>query len=122
MSFAFASCQQYEHSYFTAYRRMAEEDLDLVVYLGDYIWEYGPGADVAFGGNVRAHDRRVSTLRDFRDRYALYRTDEDLKAAHAAFPWIVTWEDHEVENNYADEFPEEGPESPVFVQRRAAAY
>jgi alkaline phosphatase D len=122
LTFAFASCQQYEHGYFTAYRRMAEEDLDLVVHLGDYIYEYGPGEDVASDGNVRAHDRRVSTLGDFRDRYALYRTDEDLKAAHAAFPWIVTWDDHEVENNYAGEFPEEGPESPVFVQRRAAAY
>ncbi len=122
LTFAFASCQQYEHGYFTAYRRMAEEDLDLVVHLGDYIYEYGPGEDVASGGNVRAHDRRVSTLGDFRDRYALYRTDEDLKAAHAAFPWIVTWDDHEVENNYAGEFPEEGPASPLFVQRRAAAY
>ena len=122
MTFAFASCQQYEHGYFTAYRRMAEEDLDLVVHLGDYIYEYGPGEDVTSGGNVRAHDRRVSTLGDFRDRYALYRTDEDLKAAHAAFPWIVTWDDHEVENNYAGEFPETGPASPFFVQRRAAAY
>ncbi|CAA9440043.1 MAG: Phosphodiesterase/alkaline phosphatase D [uncultured Rubrobacteraceae bacterium] len=122
LTFAFASCQQYEHGYFTAYRRMSEEDLDLVVHLGDYIYEYGPGEDDAPDGNVRAHDRRVSTLQDFRDRYALYRMDEDLQAAHAAFPWIVTPDDHEVENNYADEFPETGPASPDFVQRRAAAY
>ena len=96
LTFAFASCQQYEHGYFTAYRRMSEEDLDLVVHLGDYIYEYGPGEDDAPDGNVRAHDRRVSTLQDFRDRYALYRMDEDLQAAHAAFPWIVTPDDHEV--------------------------
>jgi len=114
MTFAFASCQQYEHGYFTAYRRMAEEDLDLVVHLGDYIYEYGPGEDVTSGGNVRAHDRRVSTLGDFRDRYALYRTDEDLKAAHAAFPWIVTWDDHEVETrrSWARTLPPEVTSSP----------
>jgi len=123
MTFAFASCQQYEHGYFTAYRRMAEEDLDFVVHLGDYIYEYGTLEDVAPNGNVRAHNSpRVRTLEDFRDRYALYRSDEDLRAAHAAFPWILTWDDHEAENNYADEFPENGPKSDAFVQRRTDAY
>ena len=123
MTFAFASCQQYEHGYFTAYRHMAEEDLDLVAHLGDYIYEYGTYEDLAPDGNVRAHDSpRVQTLGDYRDRYALYRTDEDLQAAHAAFPWIVTWDDHEAENNYAGEFPENGPASNLFVRRRADAY
>ena len=123
MTFAFASCQQYEHGYFTAYRRMAEEDLDLVVHLGDYIYEYGTYEDLAPNGNVRVHGSpRVQTLQDYRDRYALYRRDEDLQAAHAAFPWIVTWDDHEAENNYAGEFPENGPASALFVQRRASAY
>jgi alkaline phosphatase D len=117
----------YEHGYYTAYRRMSEEDLDLVVHLGDYIYEYGPNQYVAQSGNVRTHNSpEIFTLPEYRNRYALYKTDEDLQAAHAAFPWIVTWDDHEVENNYADEVseidsePDQDPE--VFLMRRAAAY
>ncbi len=122
MSFAFASCQQYEHGYFTAYRRMSEEDLDLVVHLGDYIYEYGPNEYVAPGGNVRAHvGPEITTLPGYRRRHAQYRTDEDLQAAHAAFPWVVTWDDHEVENNYADEIPERNQSVAAFIRRRAAA-
>ena len=122
MKFAFASCQQYEHGYFTAYRHMSEEDLDLVVHLGDYIYEYGPNQYVAPGGNVRAHSGpEIITLSDYRNRYAQYRTDEDLQAAHAAFAWAVTWDDHEVENNYADEIPG-GASAEAFLRRRAAAY
>jgi alkaline phosphatase D len=127
LGFAFASCQMYEHGYYTAYRRMSEEDLDLVVHLGDYIYEYGPNQYVAQSGNVRTHNSpEIFTLPEYRSRYALYKTDEDLQAAHAAFPWIVTWDDHEVENNYADEVseidsePDQDPE--VFLMRRAAAY
>ncbi|WP_407691123.1 alkaline phosphatase D family protein [Rubrobacter marinus] len=123
MSFAFASCQQYEHGYFTAYRRMSEEDLDLVVHLGDYIYEYGPNEYIAPGGNVRNHvGPEITTLPDYRRRHAQYRTDEDLQAAHAAFPWVVTWDDHEVENNYADEIPERNQSVAAFIRRRAAAY
>ncbi|QIN85304.1 twin-arginine translocation signal domain-containing protein [Rubrobacter tropicus] len=127
MSFAIVSCQQYEHGYFTAYRRMAEqEQLDLVFHLGDYIYEYGPNEYVAPGGNVRAHSGpEIVTLSDYRNRHAQYRTDEDLQAAHAAFPWAVTWDDHEVENNYADEVPEARTPTPTteaFLRRRAAAY
>jgi alkaline phosphatase D len=127
MSFAFASCQQYEHGYYTAYRRMAEEDLDLVVHLGDYIYEYGPDEYVAPGGNVRHHNSpEVFTLSDYRNRHALYRRTIGLREAHAAFPWIVTWDDHEVENNYADEISEEDSEPDqdpqVFLRRRANAY
>jgi alkaline phosphatase D len=126
MSFAFVSCQQYEHGYFTAYRHMSEEDLDLVVHLGDYIYEYGPNQYVAPGGNVRDHvGPEIVSLFDYRRRHAQYRTDEDLQAAHAAFAWAVTWDDHEVENNYADEVPEAGSQTPTtetFLRRRAAAY
>ena len=122
----FASCQQYEHGYFTAYRHMAQEDLDLVVHLGGYIYEYGPNEYVAPGGNVRAHSGpEIITLTDYRNRYAQYKTDQDLQAAHAAFAWAVTWDDHEVENNYADEIPEAGSQTPTteeFLRRRAAAY
>jgi alkaline phosphatase D len=123
LTFAFCSCQQYEHGYYTAYRRLAEEGVDLVLHLGDYIYEYGPNEYVAPGGNVRAHNSaEITTLAAYRNRHALYRTDPDLQAAHAAAPWVVTWDDHEVENNYADEVPEKGQSPAAFVQRRAAAY
>lgn len=124
LSFAFASCQMYEHGYFTAYRRMAEEDLDLVINLGDYIYEYGPGGYPSPTGNVRQHQpaSEITTLSDYRTRHAQYRSDEDLQAAHAAFPWLVTWDDHEVENNYADEISEDNVDPEAFLARRAAAY
>jgi alkaline phosphatase D len=128
LRFAFASCQQYEHGYYTAYRHMAEEELDLVVHLGDYIYEYGPNEYVTPGGNVRKHvpGSEIFGLRAYRIRHAQYKTDRNLRAAHAAFPWIVTWDDHEVENNYADEISEEDSEQDqdpeVFLRRRAAAY
>ncbi|MBY6037682.1 alkaline phosphatase [Fictibacillus nanhaiensis] len=123
MTFAFASCQQYEHGYYTAYQHMAEEDLDLVFHLGDYIYEYGPNEYVSGSGNVRTHSGpEIITLQDYRNRHAQYRSDANLKSAHAAFPWVVTWDDHEVENNYANMIPEKGQSVEAFVKRRAAAY
>lgn len=123
MTFAFASCQQYEHGFFTAYQHMSEEELDFVVHLGDYIYEYGPNEYVSPSGNVRTHSGpEIMTLEDYRNRHAQYRSDGNLKAAHAAFPWIVTWDDHEVENNYANMIPEKGQSVEAFVKRRSAAY
>ncbi|AKE22072.1 MULTISPECIES: alkaline phosphatase PhoD [Bacillus] len=123
MTFAFASCQQYEHGYYTAYKHMAKEKLDLVFHLGDYIYEYGPNEYVSKTGNVRTHNSaEIITLQDYRNRHAQYRSDANLKAAHAAFPWVVTWDDHEVENNYANKIPEKGQSVEAFVLRRAAAY
>ncbi|MGH8929128.1 MAG: alkaline phosphatase D family protein [Egibacteraceae bacterium] len=123
LRFAFASCSQYEHGYFTAYRRLAEEDLDLAVHLGDYIYEYAAQEYVAPDGNVRDHvGPEMVTLANYRQRHAQYKTDPDLQAAHAALPWIVTWDDHETENNYADEIPEDGQSREAFRARRAAAY
>ncbi|MFB3168382.1 alkaline phosphatase [Neobacillus sp. 179-C4.2 HS] len=123
MTFAFASCQQYEHGYFTAYKHMAKEDLDLVFHLGDYIYEYGTNEYLSPTGNVRAHKGdEIITIEDYRNRHAQYRSDEHLKAAHAAFPWVVTWDDHEVENNYANVIPEKGQSVEAFIKRRAAAY
>jgi alkaline phosphatase D len=123
LTFAFASCQQYEHGYYTAYKHMAKEDLDLVFHLGDYIYEYGPDEYVASTGNVRHHKGpEIRSLEDYRNRHAQYRSDADLQAAHATFPWVVTWDDHEVENNYADMIPEKGQSVEEFVQRRVAAY
>ena len=123
LRFAFVSCQQYEHGYYTAYRRLAEEDLDVVFHLGDYIYEYGANEYVAKGGNVRTHSSpEIMDLQAYRNRHAQYRSDGDLQAAHEAFPWVVTWDDHEVENNYADEISEDGVDPALFLQRRAAAY
>ncbi|MRX73043.1 alkaline phosphatase [Bacillus lacus] len=123
LKFAFASCQQFEHGYFTAYKHMAKEDLDLVFHLGDYIYEYGPNEYIASTGNVRVHSGpEIIALEDYRNRYAQYRSDVHLRAAHAAFPWVVTWDDHEVENNYANVIPEKGQSVEAFIKRRASAY
>jgi alkaline phosphatase D len=121
--FAFASCQHYERGLYVAYRHMAREDLELVAHLGDYIYEYGTSATAAPGTLVRRHQPdEITTLEQYRNRYALYKVDPDLQAAHAAFPWIVTWDDHEVENNYAGDVSEANEPPEVFLRRRAAAY
>ena len=118
LRFAFASCQHYEVGFYTAYRHMAAEELDLVFHLGDYIYE---GA--AREGQVRKHrGPELLTLQDYRNRYAQYKVDPDLQAAHAAFPWIVTPDDHEVSNNYANAISEHDDPREAFLQRRAAAY
>jgi alkaline phosphatase D len=123
LRFAFASCQQYEHGFYTAYRHMAEEDLHLVVHLGDYIYEHATDAYTAPGGNVRHHvGPETATLEGYRLRHAQYKTDPDLQAAHAAFPFVVTWDDHEVDNNYAADVAADGEPPAVFRARRAAAY
>jgi alkaline phosphatase D len=117
--FAFASCQHYERGYYTALRNMAADDLDAIVHLGDYIYEGGTSDN-----GVRRHNSpEIVSLEDYRNRYALYRSDADLQAAHASCPWVVTWDDHEVDNNYADDISEEEGVDPVaFLARRAAAY
>lgn len=119
LRFAFASCQHYETGFYTAYEHMAREDLDLVVHLGDYIYE---GASRA--GQVRRHvGGETVSLDDYRNRLAQYKTDPDLQAAHAMCPWLVTWDDHEFDNNYAGSVSEEeGVDVQAFLQRRAAAY
>ncbi|CAN5121516.1 alkaline phosphatase D family protein [soil metagenome] len=124
LRFAFASCQHFEQGYYTAHRALAAEDLDLVVFLGDYIYEGGP-ADPGLG-----HPRRHTTpepvdLAGYRNRYGEYKADPDLQAAHAAFAWVCTWDDHEVEDNYAGAVGGSsgvgtGPDA--FLRRRAAAY
>ena len=116
--FAFASCQQYEQGYFAAYRDMAGRDLDLVVHLGDYIYEKSWGSR-----HVRRHGVGIpTTLPEFRDRYALYKLDPDLQAAHAAFPWLAIWDDHEVADDYADDRSYTTPDPVRFMKMRAAAY
>ena len=118
LRFAFASCQQYEQGYYAAYRNMAREDLDFVVHLGDYIYESSWGRN-----HVRKHDAAEPiTLDEYRNRHALYKSDPDLRAAHAAFPWLVTWDDHEVNNDYAGDHSQHRDLPEAFRRRRAAAY
>ncbi len=116
--FAFASCQHYEYGHFTAHRDMAAQDLDAVFFLGDYIYEYHLKHD-----QVRKHDlAELITLEDYRHQHAQYRTDPDLQANHAAHPWIVTFDDHEVENNWAGIYPEWSHPQPDFRARRSSAF
>lgn len=112
-----ASCQHYEQGYYHAYRHMLETGVDLIAHLGDYIYE-GNTAEP-----VRRHDRgECQSLADYRLRYAWYRSDPILREAHAACPWVLTQDDHEVDNDYAGEQAENPGEQPGFASRRAAAY
>ncbi len=123
MRFAFASCQNWPTGHYAAYRHMAEQDLDLVLHLGDYIYEGRLSSKNARGQGIPNELRpEPMTLAQYRLRYALYKMDPHLKAAHAAFPFVVTWDDHEVENNYAAELDQNGSEPATFLARRAAAY
>jgi alkaline phosphatase D len=113
---AFGSCQHFEFGFYGAHRHIAAEAPDLMIFLGDYIYE-GPGRP----GRVRRHSgAECRSLAQYRNRYALYRTDPELQRLHAAVPWLVTFDDHEVDNDYAGGHPFT-PE-PGFRRRRAAAY
>ncbi len=117
----FASCSQYEHGWFSAYRGLAAEHPDVILHLGDYQYEYAANRSAAPSGNVRNHaGGETETLANYRQRYAQYKTDPDLQAAHAAAPWLVVFDDHEVDNNWAGEVPESPQEG--FPARRAAAF
>ncbi|HYM19007.1 MAG TPA: alkaline phosphatase D family protein [Micropepsaceae bacterium] len=122
LRFGFVSCSNYEHGFFSAYRHLADEDPELVCFLGDYIYEYAdtrPEADI-----VRKHSegRETEDLAGYRNRYAQYRLDPDLKHLHAATTALMTWDDHEVQNDYANETSEDFIEPAVFLHRRAQAY
>ena len=119
LKFAFTSCQHFETGYFNGYSHMQREDLDLVVHLGDYIYEYA-GRDKL----PRKHlGKELYSLNDYRLRYAQYRSDDQLRETHRLFPWLVTWDDHEFDNNYADLVSEEDGVSPEeFLARRMNAY
>jgi alkaline phosphatase D len=121
LAMSFVSCSQYEHGFFTAYRRLAEDEPELILHLGDYQYEYQAGVYLAPTGNPRDHKGpETVTLENYRQRHAQYKTDPDLQAAHAVAPWAVVFDDHEVENNWADEVPEQP--DPGFLARRAAAF
>ena len=122
-----ASCQRWEHGFYAAWRHAAAQAPDLVAFLGDYIYEYAsPPAGTGKTGQAplaRRHTlRHATTLTDYRERYALHKSDPDLQAAHAACPWIVTWDDHEVANDYAGLQGPDIAQPPDFTARRSAAY
>jgi alkaline phosphatase D len=131
LTFALASCQDFQNGYWPAFDAIAADDPDLVVHVGDYIYEDDPDS--------RFPDRRhttpatpgragLQTLADYRNRYGQYKADPALQAAHHAAPWVAAWDDHEVRNNYAglvDESADPGAarrDTAVFARRRAAAY
>lgn len=118
--FAVTSCQNYEQGLFTAYEQMVQDELDIVFHLGDYIYEYEAGRN----GKVRTHHGpEIESLGDYRMRHAQYRSDRLLQAMHQACPWLVTWDDHEVDNNYADDISEQEGVDPVdLLYRRANGY
>ncbi len=115
---AYASCQRWEHGFFAAWRHMREDAPDFVLFLGDYIYEYSRSARP-----VRHVDGPVTIgLQQYRERYAQYKSDPDLQAMHAACPWLFTWDDHEVQNDYAALQAGDGELAADFPSRRAAAY
>jgi alkaline phosphatase D len=120
LRFGYVSCANYEHGYFSAYRHLTDENPEFVLFLGDYIYE-------TIEENrpiVRRHSDGVeaSTLPTYRNRYAQYRLDPDLARLHAHVPALVTWDDHEVQNDYADQWSEYFDDPAQFLIRRAAAY
>lgn len=125
LRFGVAGCQRYEDGYFTAWKHLAAEDFDFVFHYGDYIYEYGPMR----GSKTRPVNRTMPgapdetyTLDDYRNRYAIYKLDPDLQAAHHATPFVMSFDDHEVDNNWAGDTSEEGVPSEIFLLRRAAAF
>ena len=116
LNFVIASCQRYDAGHYAAWRHVAAEPLDLVLFLGDYIYEYGSSPKSLRpleGGHVR-------TLEQYRARYATHKSDPALQAAHASAPWLLVWDDHEVGNDYAG--LQGQALEPDFKAQRAAAY
>lgn len=124
--FGFASCNRWVDGYYTAFRHMAEDELDLIIHLGDYIYEYG--IDVSESPRDQSlpqeYKKETTDLDTYRLRYGLYKSDPDMKAAHASAPWLVTRDDHEVDNNWAGDVPQDPDKQSTeeFIRRRAAAF
>lgn len=122
---AFASCSNYPYGFFNAYGAIAQRpDLDAVLHLGDYLYEYANGeyGDGSAIGRVPNPDREIVSLADYRARHAQYKTDPDLQEAHRQHPFIVVWDDHETTNNsWRDGAENHQPEEGDFQARKAAA-
>jgi len=122
-TFAVSSCQNWEQGYYAAYRDLVEQnDLEAFVFLGDYIYEYESGGYADDRSRSTGQNFECVTLDQYRQRYALYKTDELLQSAHSRVPWIITWDDHEVENDYAGASSENDDGVDKFLERRANAY
>jgi alkaline phosphatase D len=117
LNFAIASCQRWDVGHYAAWRHIAAENLDLVMFLGDYIYEY-PSTPKSL--RATESSTKVRTLEQYRARYALHKSDPALQAAHAAVPWLLVWDDHEVGNDYAG-LQGQNLESD-FASQRTAAY
>ncbi|HBW85517.1 MAG TPA: hypothetical protein DEF82_01865 [Crocinitomicaceae bacterium] len=121
---AFASCSNYEWGYFNNYRFIAEDkNIDLVVHLGDYIYEYAVGkyGDTSIG-RLNIPNKEIISLMDYRTRYSLYRLDKDLIKLHQLKPFITTWDDHEIANNaYMDGAQNHNSNEGDWYARKAAA-
>ena len=115
---AVVNCQMLEGGQFGAYRNLVDEDLDLVLHLGDYIYEYPGGT----GERSAKPARALATVGDYRLRYASYKVDEHLQAAHARFPFVATWDDHEVANNHMGDLLPGNPDPEAGRALKAAAY
>ncbi len=127
LSLAVVSCSNHPAGYFHAYRHIVMHDpVDVVVHLGDYIYEYGPGGfatkDAEVLGRMPEPPYECLTLDDYRRRYAQYHTDPDLQAAHAIAPWIITWDDHESANDsWSGGAQNHQPEEDRWAVREAAS-
>jgi alkaline phosphatase D len=121
LRFGYVSCSNYEHGYFSAYRHLTDENPEFIIFLGDYIYE---NVEMLNRPIVRRHSDGIvaATLPTYRNRYAQYRLDPDLARLHAQVPVLVTWDDHEVSNDYADQWSEYFGDPAQFLVRRAAAY
>lgn len=117
LRFGITSCQHFEQGFFNAYADLIEQDPDLIVHLGDYIYESSWGPQVR-----RQAATDALTLTDYRRLHAQYKTDKDLQAAHAYAPWLFIWDDHEVANDYAGLNDENYMPLEAFRARRRAAY
>jgi alkaline phosphatase D len=128
LRFGVAGCQNYEDGHYTAYRYLADEDLAFVFHYGDYIYEYrGDPIGAGWNGGLRVPVRQhagemLMSLDDYRRRYAQYKSDPDLQRAHAAHSFFVTFDDHEIDNNWASDVEEDDAPPEIFRFRRAAAF
>ena len=129
VQFAVCSCSNYPAGYFHVYKEMAKQDVDVVIHLGDYIYEYGMGGyateEAVVMGRTLADDNNAEIIRldDYRKRYALYRLDADLQAAHQRHPFIVIWDDHELANDTWEKGAEnhQSDTEGDFLERKLAA-
>ncbi|MCU4675026.1 alkaline phosphatase D family protein [Catenovulum sp. 2E275] len=129
IKFAVAGCQSIEHGYYTAWNHIANEDLDFVFHYGDYIYEYKdhgigpvPNRGQLWQEMRQTVGQEIYSIEDYRRRYALYKLDINLQRAHAAAPWFVSFDDHEIDNNWASDTDQDGSPAHIFQFRKAMAF